>query len=227
MKNIKWIIISIIIIIPIVLVMKYPDNIATTDGKASFLYYIFLLLFIITSVITHFRDRISFAIKSILAWACIIIVLVIGYSYRYELTDVKDRLVGELLPSKAMQNEKGEITVRKSGDGHFYIDTLINNIPVKFMIDTGATSISLSPNVARRIGIDMANLQYNIPYSTANGMGWGANVTLNKIEINDIVFHDVTASVNKTDMDTSLLGMSFLNRFNSYEVRQDKLILRR
>lgn len=227
MKNLKWLLIPLIIIIPIFLINRYPDSVSSSMDKSHLIYSILLLVVISSAAIVRVKENVSFAIKSILTWIVIIGVLVLGYSYRYELKDIKDRVTGELAPSKAMKNEQGEIVVRRSSDDHFYIDTLVNGRPTKFMIDTGATDIALAPQAAERLGFDLETLSYNMPYSTANGIGWGAGVVLDKIEVEGMVFYNVPASVNKSGLDTSLLGMSFLNEFSSYEVTQDKLILRR
>ncbi len=110
-------------------------------------------------------------------------------------------------------------------DGHFYIDVKINNEPVRFMIDTGASDIVLNMDEAKKVGIKLDELNYNKRYQTANGAAFGASVVLNEIEVGGVKFHDVGASINEADMGISLLGMSFLRKFRKYEFYQDRLIL--
>jgi aspartyl protease family protein len=133
--------------------------------------------------------------------------------------------VGEINPSAAKIGERGELIINLAEDGHFYLDLKINGISSRFMIDTGASEITISLAEAKRIGVDVKKLNFNKPYQTANGTSFGASITLEKIEVGNVKFYDVSASVNSSDMGISLLGMSFLRQFNRYEFYRDKLIL--
>jgi len=93
------------------------------------------------------------------------------------------------------------------------------------MIDTGASDISISLKDAKKIGVNIKNLEFNKRYQTANGIALGASISLKEMEVGEIKFFDLTASVNGGDMNNSLLGMSFLKRLKKYEFYQDQLIL--
>ncbi len=95
------------------------------------------------------------------------------------------------------------------------------------MIDTGATDIMLTPQDASRIGIDLERLNYNQQYSTANGTTWGAPYRLDSLSIGSFDFTDVKVSVNQSTSTVSLLGMSFLDRLQSFEIRGSKLYMKR
>jgi aspartyl protease family protein len=97
---------------------------------------------------------------------------------------------------------------------------------VRFLVDTGASDIVLSPGDARRAGIEPESLKYDRPYATANGVGYGASVTLDRLEIGAISLSNVRVSVQQAEMGTSLLGMTFLRRLKSYAVQDRKLVLR-
>ena len=75
-------------------------------------------------------------------------------------------------------------------------------------------------------GFDIAGLAYGGEYETANGTGHGAFVTLDKLNVGPIAFVAIPASVNRTAMHSSLLGMAFLKRLKSFEFSRDKLVLR-
>lgn len=158
-------------------------------------------------------------------WSVVGLATVALYSYRFEFSDLKTRILGELRPSSVQVNDAGELIINLSEDGHFYVNVKINDRPVRFMIDTGASDIVVSVSEARRLGIDLKKLTFNRPYQTANGTSWGASVRFAKMEIGNAEFLDVEASVNNADMGTSLLGMSFLRRFRKYEFYRDRLIL--
>lgn len=119
------------------------------------------------------------------------------------------------------------IEVPKGADNHFRLTLKINGYPVDFLVDTGASQIVLTQEDARNIGLDPDDLPYIGHAFTANGEVATAPVRLDRIELGDIVDTNVRASVNSGQMDGSLLGMSYLSRFESIEIRRDLLILSR
>jgi len=107
------------------------------------------------------------------------------------------------------------------------VEALVDGEPVRFLVDTGASDVVLSPADARRIGFDPAQMSFTRTYNTANGLVQGAPVRLGAVEVGPIRIEDVRASVNGADMRRSLLGMSFLSRLGGYEVSEDALTLYR
>lgn len=95
--------------------------------------------------------------------------------------------------------------------GHFIATGTINGSSVRFMVDTGASLISLGASDARRIGIDPRQGQPGI-VETANGQAVVSRVKLDTVRIGEIVLNNVDAMVHQQDMPIALLGMSFLNR---------------
>ena len=101
----------------------------------------------------------------------------------------------------------------------------MNGVALRFLVDTGASDVVLGPADARRLGFDVAALDYSRRYRTANGVVFGAPVTLDRVRVGPIALDDVRASVNGAEMARSLLGMSFLGRLKGYEVSDDVLTL--
>jgi len=110
--------------------------------------------------------------------------------------------------------------------GDFLVIGSANETPVKFLVDTGASDIVLSPSDAERAGIDIARLKFDRTFETANGEGRGAAFTLDELQIGNMKLFNVPVSVNRATMQTSLLGMAFLSRMKSFEFRGRKLTLR-
>lgn len=125
-----------------------------------------------------------------------------------------------------IQYSGSELSIPISRDGHFYLDVMIEGSEIPFLVDTGASGIFLNHEAADLIGIDMDELDYTIRTKTANGFGRAAPVTLGNVQVDEIYLEDVQAIVNDAPMSISLLGMSFLSRLESYEVRNGYLILR-
>ena len=171
------------------------------------------------------KINISQTLKYLGIWAVIALVVIILYSYRHEFTSIKNRVLGEISPMTVLHDKQGRIIINMSQDGHFYVNSKINGQQVRFLIDTGASDIVLNLNDARKAGIDLRKLIFNKRYNTANGVVMGASVVLDEVSLGEISFYGVEASVNSANLDTSLLGMSFLSKFKRYEFYQDKLIL--
>lgn len=119
------------------------------------------------------------------------------------------------------------IEVPKGVDNHFRLTLIINEVPVDFLVDTGASQVVLTQRDAARVGLDPDNLAYIGTAFTANGEVATAPVRLDSVILGDIRDTRVPASVNSGQMESSLLGMSYLSRFESIEIRQDRLILNR
>ncbi|HBH89257.1 TIGR02281 family clan AA aspartic protease [Ponticaulis sp.] len=116
--------------------------------------------------------------------------------------------------------------LRKGDDNHFWADTNINGTRVRFMVDTGASMVALTRNDARRIGVDLDELDYQYEVRTAGGGTRGAFVLLDEIRVGNVEVEDVEALVLESDLQQSLLGMSFMGKLHSYEVRSSSMIIR-
>ena len=159
-------------------------------------------------------------------WLALAGILAIGYSYRFELMDLVNRLGGEIVPYAAVTTEDGAVRVRAHRDGHFYIDSRVNGAEVRFLIDTGASIVALSPDDAERIGFEPAQLNFSQRLHTAGGIVRAAPVVIRSLELGDIRLANVRAVVNGERLPHSLLGISALERLSGYEVRDGTLTLR-
>ena len=118
-----------------------------------------------------------------------------------------------------------ELVLKAGPHGHFLVDATVNGERLRVMVDTGASSIYLTPRDAERIGWPARRLDFSERYDTAAGEVRAAPVTLRSLRIGELELYDLPASVGEQPGSLSLLGMTFLNRFESYEVRGDTLIL--
>ncbi|MCU7611528.1 retropepsin-like aspartic protease family protein [Anaplasma capra] len=118
----------------------------------------------------------------------------------------------------------GGVVFRKSGDGHFYILAAINGENITFLVDTGATDVVLSEKDAKKIGAHMRPVQQSKTYHTANGAIKATYFHIPEIRIGTLVARNVGASISKSELRTSLLGMSFLKHFH-FTMRNDELLL--
>ncbi len=185
--------------------------------NAQIIYLVVLLVAISVGYFTSTRNQAKPLLQYALVWVLIFMVLIIGYSF-------KERLVSEIMPSRAIESQ-GVLEIRQSKDNHFYLDILVNDKKIRFLIDTGASDIVLNTNDAVTAGLDLKRLNFNKIYNTANGQVRGASAKIGKMQIGKMVFRDISVSVNEGELDISLLGMTFLERFSSYKVDGNILYL--
>jgi aspartyl protease family protein len=166
-------------------------------------------------------------LKMAAAWIAIGLAAVSGYAYRFELASFGNRVAGAVVPGLMLFGPGGEVTASRDTGGHFAFDARANGRPIRIMFDTGASSVVLKAEDAAAVGIRADELSYSVNVRTANGVTQAAPVTLRTLEIGGIREENVRAMVARPgQLFENLLGMSFLERLSSYEVRGDQLILR-
>ncbi len=121
----------------------------------------------------------------------------------------------------------GRIELPRAPDGHYYLNADVNGQPVRFVIDTGASQVVLSQADAEKIGIDTTRLAYLGRAYTANGMVRTAPVRLETVAVGAMIHKDVRAVVNEGNLEQSLLGMSYLQRYSSIEITNGAMVLTR
>jgi aspartyl protease family protein len=160
-------------------------------------------------------------------WAMLTLGLTGVYAYRFELSDVADRVMGELLPGEPQVGRGGEVIVKRRMGGNFVIPARVNDVPVPFIFDTGASTVVLRAQDAAKVGIDPADLDFSVSVVTANGSAMAAPARLDRVAVGPIVIRNVRALVARPGaLSESLLGMSFLERLDSYSVERGKLVLK-
>jgi len=207
------------------LAWRFPGALAGEDGRMRMVYLVGLLALVASGVVAGRRRRLGDTAKQVAAWVGVALVLVVGYSYRFELTALGARVVGEILPHRGVETGEAQVTFRAGVDGHYRVEALVDGVSLRFLVDTGASEVMLSRADARRLGFDVDGLAYTRLFSTANGTVRGAPVRLREIVLGPIRLTDVVASVNRAPMAGSLLGMTFLGRLAGYEVRDGTLTL--
>lgn len=190
----------------------------TPEEIGRLVYLLLLLVGIGGAVLFGRRLKAGRVVRDLAIWGLIFAMVVIAYGFR-------DVLTRELWPQRAMVTDSGSIALRRGAGGHFRATVGVNGTPVNFLVDTGATGIVLSQQDAEAAGIDVAGLSFDSRAVTANGTVAIAPVRLAQLSFADLEVRDVPAQVNGGALDTSLLGMSFLDRFDRIEIRGDTLLL--
>ena len=188
------------------------------DQAARALYLGILVVSVGGWLLVEYRSRLGTALRTLMAWALILLGLAAGYGL---WTDLRRDVIPDQFTS-----QNGQIEIPRAADGHYYLTLDINGTAVRFLADTGASTIVLSPGDAARLGFDPADLRFTGQATTANGVVKTAVVTLEDVRLGPVADRNLTAYVNQSAMDGSLLGMEYLGLFR-IEIAGDRMILRR
>jgi aspartyl protease family protein len=133
--------------------------------------------------------------------------------------------VSDLLKTRAKPQVRA-VQIARGQAGEFALQAKINGVSAPMVIDTGATSVVLTYETAKAAGLPLELLEYDVDVETAGGHTKAARLTLDRLAIGKLVERSVPALVvPHGQMKTNLLGMSFLDRLESWEVRADHLML--
>ncbi len=199
------------------------------DDFAQLVYLGAILTAVGGTVIVAFRGRLADAVRNALLWTVAFVVLIGVYAYSTEFRSVGERMLGALMPGRIVASGSGDnlqVSVGRGFDNHFRVDANINGVELPVLVDTGASTVALDRDTARRVGIDVDALAYDAQVRTANGVASAAMVRLDSVAVGPIERRNVTAMVTANDaIGVGLLGMSFLGQLASVEFRGDRLIL--
>ncbi len=173
------------------------------------------------------RQRLGEILGNLVLWIGIFVVALGIYAYRSDIGQFGGRIIAELMPGAAVINvESGTATFRRSLGGSFHINATLNGHQTHMLFDTGASAVVLTREDARAAGLPVDRLEYVVPVKTANGTGRAALILIDSITVGDITRNGIRAYVAEKDaLETSLLGMTFLETLTSYAVSQDSLVL--
>ncbi|WP_207679548.1 retropepsin-like aspartic protease family protein [Desulfonema magnum] len=224
-----WAILGLLIMGGMVLNRYVPEPVTLKDDMPT-ISHAFVLLLLLSylgarSWAYFSGSEMRRIIKYAVIWLGIFLAVAVAHSYRFELAQVKNKVLANLFPGTSLEKSPGTLSFQISPNGHFYIRAFVNGIPVRFLADTGASDIVITRKAARRLGFNTDELTFDRIYQTANGMGRGASVRLRDMKVGELRLTNIRASVNEAPMNTSLLGMRFFNRLKGYKVNSGVLTL--
>lgn len=190
---------------------------------ARLTYLVTLLAVLLGSVLMTRRGALGKLAKQTGAWLFIFVATIAAVGMWQDI-----RGMGKSLQApQSAATSSGKIVIPKHSDGHYYLHLRVNDQSLKFMLDTGASQIVLSGEDAARLGFKRDDLNFWMRVATANGEVKMAPVRLQSIKLADFQDNQVSAVVSGGALQQSLLGMSYLNRFKSVEISQNRMILTR
>ncbi|WP_417721195.1 retropepsin-like aspartic protease family protein [Salipiger sp.] len=193
------------------------------NDYGQLIYLVLLLGVLVVWFFVWNRARIGRKLQYLAAWGLIFLGVIAAVGL---WDDIRDTVI----PRQAVFTDgsgSGHVEIPRGADGHYYATLLINGKPTIFVVDTGATGMVLSQRDAERVGLSPADITFHSEAQTANGAVATAPVRLDTVEFGPFTDHDVRAYVNGGQMDSSLLGMTYLQRFARVEISGGRMILER
>lgn len=233
MSRMLWIVLAVLAA-GLVLLISVGDSgtvFGIDDEAFARTLYLGVLGLVVATGILGSGQRFGQIARTMTIWLLIILALMAGYQYRYELQDVASRMTAGLIPGSPMSmvdaDGRAAVMVDRLADGHFSLRVAVNGTELPMMVDTGATSTVLTARDAALAGYDVGALAFNVPISTANGLATAARVTADEISVGGIVRTRVPVLVAaEGQLDRSLLGMNFIGTLSGFDMRGERLILR-
>lgn len=164
----------------------------------------------------------------VLAIGCIAALSALGAARTVASLDDSAQAAPVLRAEAAVHNPATPVRaqVAKAADGHYWAEADVNGKAVRFLVDTGATAVALTADDARRLGYDLRGLDYRYDVITAEGKVKAAGVKLASVSISGAKVENVDALILERGLETSLLGMSYLGKLQSFEATRTALILK-
>lgn len=166
------------------------------------------------------RNSLSKTLQQAMAWVLIFIGVIAAVGLWGDIRQT-------VMPRQTVMEDAGRIELPRAPDGHYYLTAEVNGAPIRFVVDTGASGIVLSREDAQTAGIDPNTLVFTGRANTANGTVSTAPVRLDRVAVGAIMDRNLRAWVNNSTMDISLLGMTYLQRYASIEIKNGALVLTR
>ena len=149
MRRLLWILLALLIAVLFALVVQQDGTFAGLSQYdfSSLTTKVVALVFVCVLVLALFRQRFSHALESALIWVLIALLLAIGYTYRFELRDVAERVLAELIPGRAATRGR-TVEIARGPGGSFFVTVQINEARASMVLDTGASAVVLSQEAA-------------------------------------------------------------------------------
>lgn len=159
-----------------------------------------------------------------LAWIAIFGVVLVGFSFRRELGLVRDRVRSEVTGAPDQKVVGRTLRVAISGDGHYWVDGMVNSTPTRFLIDSGASITALSEKTATAAALNIDPQRF-VTMQTANGPARAAPSSISGLTVGTIRANDLPVVVSPAFGDINVLGMNFLSQLKSWRVENGEMIL--
>ena len=193
------------------------------DQAVHFIYLVGVLILVGSALMVR-RIPIAHGLKMFVGWVLIFGAAFIVFTLKDEFMALGNRLLLETRGG-VEQTAEGEIRIRQASDGHFWVTAEVNGEPVRFLIDSGATTTSLSRETAQRVGIEPSSA-FQAMVQTANGVVMVDRGRAQTIRVGPIARENVAVHISDAFGDLNVIGMNFLSTLSGWSVEGRSLVLR-
>tara|TARA_R110000824_G_scaffold19504_2_gene75418 strand:+ start:17720 stop:18340 length:621 start_codon:yes stop_codon:yes gene_type:complete len=196
----------------------------TEDQNINLIFAIGALVLVGSAL---FSRRIGFGevIRTALAWVAIFAVFIVGFSYQHEILAVWNRVSGEVTGTNHQLMVGDALRIQQSADGHFWVDAKVNEHPVRFLIDSGATTTAMTLRTAEMAGIEISKSPFPVVLTTANGSVAAQRGTIQSLQIGNMLSKNLAVVVAEEFGESNVIGMNFLSKLGSWRVAGGEMIL--
>lgn len=193
------------------------------DQAVHFIYLLGVLLLVGSGLVVR-RIPMAQGLKMFVGWVLIFAVAYIVFTLKDEFLALGQRV---LIETRGGVEEvgTGEIRIRQAPDGHFWVTAEVNGTPVRFLVDSGATTTSISRDTAEQVGIEPSSgIQAMV--RTANGIVRVDRGRAESIKVGPIERSDVAVHISDAFGDMNVIGMNYLSTLSGWSVEGRTLVLR-
>ena len=196
-----------------------------TDSGVSVIWAIGGLVLVGSSLLAR-RLPLAETLRMALAWIAIFSAVFVLFLFRDEGREVWRRATAEI-SGNGVQVSGSTMRIPRDEDGHYWVRATVNGVSARFLIDSGATTTTISPELARAPGVE-ADGAFKVMVDTANGTVTVDRATVKTLVIGDSAQSDVPVVIGTQQQnEMNLLGMSFLSSLRHWRVEGTTLILQR
>ena len=195
-----------------------------SEQTAEFIYLIAILIFVMSAFVVR-KVPIGRGLQMFAGWVVIFLAAFVAFALKDNIVGFAQQVVDERQAESSGQQVGEELRISKALDGHFWVNAKLNGEKVRFLIDSGATTTSISGKTARRAGIEPRG---GVPavVQTANGVVAVERGRVKRMQVGGIVREDVAVHISDGFGETNVIGMNFLSSLSGWGVERNRLILK-
>ena len=196
----------------------------SADQTAEFIYLIAILVLVVSALMVR-KIPIGQGLKMFAGWVLIFLAAFVAFSLKDDIVEFAQQVIDERRAESTGVQVGEALEIKQALDGHFWVDGTINGQNARFLVDSGATTTSISTATARRAGIEPSK-GFPALVRTANGVVSVQRGRANRLEVGKIERQNVAVHISEAFGDMNVLGMNFLSSLSGWGVEGQWLVLR-
>ncbi|HEX8469220.1 MAG TPA: TIGR02281 family clan AA aspartic protease [Allosphingosinicella sp.] len=193
------------------------------DQALSFVYLIGILVLVVSALMVR-RIPIGQGLKMFAGWVLIFLAAFVAFALKDDFMALGKRVLAESRGEGQVVAVGKELRIRKSMDGHFWVNGELNGRRIRFLVDSGATVTSISSDTAALAGIEPSGLPAIV--QTANGTVQVGRARADRLKVGTIERRNMAVHVSEAFGPMNVLGMNFLSSLSGWGVEGQWLVLR-